>query len=385
MTIAPLDLLLLLGSLQGVILATILWFSRKGNRLSNRLLAGLLGLLALMSWAVGTPIPNPFVSLLTDVVPFINVMPLGPLIFFYAKSVIDPQFRLGRAERLHFCPVVLDWGGTLIAWTFLVGVTLGVFSPQDRPTWERIVTEYNTYVDIPRWMSVAVYLLLARRWLNRQQPTSQDPEALRLPHAIRWLRQFLNVFLVFQVLWLVHLVPYIVPATRAALLQQFGWYPIYIPIAFLIYWLGLKGYLHARSEVAVATLRKTAPPTLPPEVAVVMVERLRHAMEADRLFLDTELTVEKVGKHLGIAPKIISSVLNGHLRKSFNTFINEYRVEAVKQRLTDPTPALTLTGTAFECGFNSQATFQRTFRQQTGLSPTEYRNRLVKNNAQIRI
>jgi AraC-like DNA-binding protein len=53
--------------------------------------------------------------------------------------------------------------------------------------------------------------------------------------------------------------------------------------------------------------------------------------------------------------------------------VNEYRVEAVKRRMLDPAqPPLTLVGLAFECGFNSQATFQRAFRSATGQSPGEY-------------
>jgi len=34
---------------------------------------------------------------------------------------------------------------------------------------------------------------------------------------------------------------------------------------------------------------------------------------------------------------------------------------------------LTIAGIAFECGFNSQATFQRTFKELTGQSPSEFR------------
>ena len=40
---------------------------------------------------------------------------------------------------------------------------------------------------------------------------------------------------------------------------------------------------------------------------------------------------------------------------------------------------LTITGIAFESGFNSQATFQRTFRQMTGQSPREYKQLNITN------
>ncbi|MGV3558887.1 helix-turn-helix domain-containing protein [Larkinella arboricola] len=375
MTIPPLDLILLLGTAQGFILAILLWFNRKGNRLSNRLLAVLVGLLASASLAVGIPVANWQISLFLDLAPLIMAMPIGPLIYFYTRSLLDPGFRLGKREKRHFWPVIIDWGSKLIGWIFIIGVFAGVFDHTDNRKVGYLMDEYNTYADIPRWISVTVYLLLTYRWLNRFQ--SENPP-LTEPHRVnmRWLRMFLKVFLGFQVIWFIHLVPYIIPATRNALLDAFGWYPIYIPIVVMIYWLGLWGYLHSRTPVLPEPARKVSATVLADELVRETSGGLIRAMETDRLYLDPELSVEKVGRHLQVSPKTISAVLNQHLGKSFNTFVNEYRLEEVKQRLNDPVNAnLTLTGIAFECGFNSQATFQRTFKQMTGVSPKEYLNR----------
>ncbi|GAB3641837.1 helix-turn-helix domain-containing protein [Spirosoma arcticum] len=373
MTIAPLDLILLLGSLQGFILAILLWTSRKGNRLSNRLLAGLIGLLALMSLAVGVPVANRWISHALDLFPFFMVMPLGPLIYFYAKSILDSAFSLGRTERLHFYPVVLDWGAKLIGWVFISGLLLGFFQQEQGPTWGRIMNEYETYADIPRWLSVTIYLILTRQLLQQQQHAHNVGNTGSQQPNLQWLRQFVNVFLIFQGVWLVHLVPYIIPALREPLLDRFGWYPIYIPIVILIYWLGLKGYFYARNSPVSVANRKVSATPIPAETVDRAVYLLTTAMATDKLYLDPELTVEKVGRHTQLPPKTVSFVLNQHLQKSFNTFVNEYRVEAVKGQLTNSANEyLTLTGIAFECGFNSQATFQRAFRQTTGVSPKEY-------------
>lgn len=103
------------------------------------------------------------------------------------------------------------------------------------------------------------------------------------------------------------------------------------------------------------------------------LEALQKAMEHDRIYLNPELTLNEVVKITVIPQKTISAVLNQHAGKSFNEFVNEYRVEEVKRRLSGSYPEhLTITGIALECGFNSQATFQRTFKQFTGVSPTEF-------------
>ncbi|GAB3319438.1 hypothetical protein GCM10027299_11940 [Larkinella ripae] len=377
MTIPPLDLILLLGTAQGFILAALLWFNRRGNRLSNKLLAALVGLLASASLAVGIPLTNAWVNLFVDFVPLIIAMPFGPLIYFYTRSLLEPGFRLGKAERRHFWTVVIDCGSRLMAWTFLIGLLLGVFGHEDGRKVGGWMDDYDKYADIPRWISGTVYLVVTYRWLHRfRQQTAVVTEAQRL--HLRWLRQFLLVFVAFQTIWLLHLIPYIIPATSNALLDAFGWYPLYIPIAVIIYWLGLGGYFHSRSTVLPEPepVRKPGATVLPDELIQETTAGLRRAMETDRLYLDPELSVEKVGRHLQVSPKTISAVLNQHLGKSFNTFINEYRLADVKRRLSDSAYAnLTLTGIAFECGFNSQATFQRTFKQMTGFSPREYMNR----------
>ncbi|CCH57090.1 transcriptional regulator, AraC family [Fibrisoma limi BUZ 3] len=370
MTLPPLDLILLLGSVQGFILAVLLWTSRKGNRVSNRLLARLIGILALASLAVGNPSSNVWVRHAIDLLPFFIIMPVGPIIYFYVQSVLNPEFRLGSRERRHFYPMLLDCGAPLMGWTFIIGALLGVFNPKDGPNWGYVMDEYNAYVDIPRWISCTIYLVLTHRFLARQ---SAGPASETEGQRRRWLRQLVNVFLGFQVIWLLHLIPYIVPAWRDPLLDQLDWYPIYIPITIMIYWLGLRGYLHARISAADITIRKPSTASIPAETVAKTAYSLKTAMETDKLYLDPELTVEKLARHVQLPPKIISSVLNQKLQKSFNSFVNEYRIEAVKQRLTNSASEhLTLTGIAFECGFNSQATFQRTFKQMTGVSPKEY-------------
>ncbi len=368
MTLPPLDLILLLGALQGFILALLLWTSRKGNRLSNRLLALVIGILALASLAVGNPSQNIWVSYTIDLLPFFIIMAVGPLIYFYAQSVLNPAFRLGRAERRHFWPIVLDWGAPLLGWTFVIGANLGLLDPRNGRHWAYLMGEYNAYVDIPRWISVTIYLGLTRQFLAKQSVVSEADQ-----HRHRWLRQFVNVFLGFQVIWLLHLIPYIIPNLREPLLDKLDWYPLYIPITIIIYWLGLRGYLHARMAPANRTTRKAITTSVSAETIEKTVIVLTLAMETDKRYLDPELTVEKLAQHVQLPAKTISFVLNQHVGKSFNMFVNTYRIDAVKQRLSaSGNEHLTLTGIGFECGFNSQATFQRTFRQTTGVSPTEF-------------
>ena len=368
MNISFFEILFLLGCLQGSIMACLLWTSRKGTRLSNRLLATLMALMASACLAVAIPVANGWIVLLLDLFPLVMVMPFGPILYFYTRSLLTPGFRLGRREKRHFLPVVLDWGAKIIGWIYVGGLLLGVFRQEDGPAWGHVMDQYNTYVDIPHWISITVYLWLSHRLLSRHVPLGEaGAEATH-----RWLATLHRAVAGLQVVYLLFLIPYVIPAFHNAVLDFAGYAPVYIPMVAIIYWIGMKGYLHAQRTAEPAAPKKTA--AAPPAgVAEAVMEALRKAMEEDQLYLDPELTVEKVGRHLQKPPKTVSSVLNGHAGKSFNQYVNEYRVEAVKRRMGAPAqPPLTLVGLAFECGFNSQATFQRAFRTATGQSPGEY-------------
>ena len=81
-------------------------------------------------------------------------------------------------------------------------------------------------------------------------------------------------------------------------------------------------------------------------------------------YLEPELTLSELAKQLNISTSKLSQTINNGLGKNFNDFINEYRVEAVKKMMLDEKKSnFSLLGIAQECGFNSKATFNRTFKK----------------------
>lgn len=72
-------------------------------------------------------------------------------------------------------------------------------------------------------------------------------------------------------------------------------------------------------------------------------------------YLNPDLSLRTLAEELNIHPNQLSWLLNEHLDKNFNDFINHYRVESFKSLLLDPkNSAITIMGLAFESGFNSK-------------------------------
>lgn len=369
-----LNTIILLGSLQGFILSGLLCFG-SGNKTPERILAALLFLLSLASLNIylsesGMP---PVVGFILSVVPTIIFMPFGPLIYFYARYLLEPTFRIERKHIVHFLPVVIDILPAVAAWGILVAQSITTVRPDDLQLWNNLIGQYNSYSDLPRWISITIYLFLAKKYVLKV--ATAVPQAEKFKRHVPWLISFLNVFLVFQAIWLVFLVPYIIPGSRFTVLYYVGYYPIYIPLAVLIYGLGIKGLLHSRLNAK----SESTGIKLTPEQSNKLVNAITKAMEQDRLYLEPQFDLAWLVRHVESDQRTVSHVLNQYFLKSFNAFVNHYRIEEVKRRMASPdSEHLTLTGIAYECGFNSQSTFQRAFRQATQLTPKEYQQQVVK-------
>lgn len=348
---------ILLGAIQGLIFAGLLFFTAR-NPFASRLLSALLFLMALASCKLYGSIAGwfdaPFMRWVDAFVPMIVIMPIGPLVYFYMRSMLEPDFRLSRKDRIHFYPVLIDLGPQLTALIFVLGMMMGIFVNDSQP-WGRFIDQYNVYADIPRWGALSFYVWMAGR-LVRQYPAS--------PYY-GWLRQVVRFFMVFQGIWLVYLIPYVIPRYTDIVLDLVDWYPIYIPMAVLIYWMGIRGFLVAQKEFPVRKEKAAFAPG--------GAERLTRAMTEDRLYLDPALNLALLAAHTGISQKTISAILNQQLQKSFSEFVNEYRVNAMKERLLlGDIRTQTIAGIAFDCGFNSLPTFQRAFKAITGQTPREF-------------
>jgi AraC-like DNA-binding protein len=90
---------------------------------------------------------------------------------------------------------------------------------------------------------------------------------------------------------------------------------------------------------------------------------------------DSSLTLPKLARHLGSNTNYVSRALNEGLGMGFSEFVNRERSENVAAMLRDRRED-NLLDLALEAGFSSKATFNRSFDQRFGVSPSAYRKGL---------
>jgi YesN/AraC family two-component response regulator len=108
----------------------------------------------------------------------------------------------------------------------------------------------------------------------------------------------------------------------------------------------------------------------------VIYEKMLHAMQSEKLFIHSNLSLQELSNILSIPSHHITQTLNEFVRQNFYDFVNSYRVNEFKKRVDKgDAENFSLLGIAFDCGFNSKSSFNRIFKNTTGLTPSEYRNK----------
>lgn len=108
------------------------------------------------------------------------------------------------------------------------------------------------------------------------------------------------------------------------------------------------------------------------------IVKLKNIMETN-IHRDHDLNISTLADRSGIHEYQLRALINQSMGyRNFREFLNSYRLEEVQSALSDPVfDAAPITTIAFDSGFNSIPSFNRVFKAQFGVAPTEYRDRQI--------
>lgn len=114
---------------------------------------------------------------------------------------------------------------------------------------------------------------------------------------------------------------------------------------------------------------------------VSLFHQLIELMKKDCLYLDSSLKIATLADKLKTNTRYLSQVVNHQTGENMARFINRYRVEEVKQQITDPANNyLTIFAIASMCGFTTKSTFHKCFKEITKMTPKDYVEQFKKSN-----
>lgn len=330
--------------------------------------------------------------------PMNHTLLMGPAIYIYIKSLLNPSFVFSKKDRYHFIPGML-----YILWTIIVAITDQLILKRYYLMDGQNDPDFDTWYQVIGFFSLMVYLLLSLRYyLNYRNFIDQELSYADNLH-FTWVRNFLIAcFLYFFAtitLDVLRLLGFDIGY------QDTWWY--YLLFALIFYYIGITGYANSieqKKKFEVDFYRyQTKDTVLPDEQEAITIseevkndaevisnldsgiqvndssvppewkEKLEMVMLMEKLYRNPELTLSDLAIHLGTNPSFLSKIINRSFEKNFNDFVNQYRVLEVKEQLSNPELAnLTIMSLAYDAGFNSKATFNRAFKKFTGDNPKKY-------------
>ncbi|MFR9560854.1 MAG: helix-turn-helix transcriptional regulator, partial [Rikenellaceae bacterium] len=109
-----------------------------------------------------------------------------------------------------------------------------------------------------------------------------------------------------------------------------------------------------------------------------VIEIIKAALSTNFGFRNPTYRIKDLSDETGIPTTEISQVLNSYFGMNFADFINDYRIEEMKELLLKPdVEQYNLHILSEQCGFNSKASFYRIFKNKTGVTPMQYRKQHI--------
>jgi AraC-like DNA-binding protein len=362
-------ILIYAGIVQGFYMAFLLNHNKRQNA-ANKYLAILLSVMSLSIAHSVFVIPE-IHKTLNDPFrikePFL--MLVIPLIWLYVKKLEQPQLRFSSKIILHFMPFIL-----------FMSVNIPAFVHASNPARAYFLTQNPVLFNVTIWavllVQYSVYLFQIVKITHKVKIKAQQEFSNIDQVDISWLNTFLYAFIIVFI---------VVAIMFAGAIHNFGteWLPPLVSVVFAlsIFVLGYKGLfqksIFSNTDVSEISEQIPAESAKPKNIDIALSVNLQKYMDLHKLHRDPELTLTSLAKLVSMSRNQLSEVINSGLESNFYDFVNKYRVEDVKQLMNNPRfKDYTILAIAFEAGFPSKSTFNTVFKKFTGLTPSEYRNRL---------
>lgn len=112
-----------------------------------------------------------------------------------------------------------------------------------------------------------------------------------------------------------------------------------------------------------------------------IVEQLQQLFEKEKIYLDSELSIDYLSSQLGVNRTVLSKVINHHIGCTFPTLLNHYRINEAIRLISNPeTQNYKMEAISSMSGYNNRQVFHSAFKKETGLTPIEFKKVLLSSN-----
>lgn len=295
----------------------------------------------------------------------------GPLLYLYVKSLATENFRLKPFALLHLIPVVS------------ISIHRSLVTP---------VAIYSSFAENPLYIYNKVYytlliLSLISYWFFSLKLIVQHKKNIpnhfsnySSKNSLGWLISVLTLFLFLFVTDL--FISFVIKVFDVNF-QKFSFLSFNLTVfTFIMIFFGINQsviynkprIVNKEPENSENHEPRNSRSTINEKQVEELTKIVYQYLKNKKPYLNPEYSLQMMAEDLNISRHKLSEAINNGQKKNFYKLINEFRVEEVKEMLANSAFShYTLLGIGLECGFNSKTSFNRIFKEETGLTPTEYK------------
>ncbi len=290
----------------------------------------------------------------------------GPFLYLYIDKLLDDNPIFTWKDSTHF-----------YAYIILVFIHLVFFTNQQ-------ITSGNLNENDPFYIlyfiralflifSLVIYGTLVMWLVKRHQKKMTLVYSFESPKiTLSWVHYIAIIFILSYIVYAIIFLLYIMNAEFISSLYAIPGVGLTL-ISFMVSYFGSRQpelYILSESEPDDFLSRLTESDTK------ALATRISNYMENEKPYLNPELTLDDLSGKLDMPVSHVSQIINGQLDRNFYSYINQYRVEEAKNRLTDPQfENKTVLKIGYDSGFNSRNAFNMLFEKYAGMSPAQYRQK----------
>ncbi len=285
----------------------------------------------------------------------------GPLIYFYFKRV-TLQYQFRKIDLLHALPtaviVMLTIPVFLLPLEEKLRVMFGVGALDKMP--------YLVYGFSTKLLSLLIYGFLVLRIYMRSNKYDWIPL-----DAKKWIRNLAVLTQVYVISYFIYGFIIIEVIPKSAFLYNIQ----IVAMASMVLYIGYKSYMRPNLFVTGYGEKKNkyTKSGLTPSFSQELKEQLMKLLEEEKIYRQNDINLATVSDKLGTTRHNTSQVINEHFGLNFFELINKYRIDEAKEILkNDKKKSLNIIDVAYEVGFNNKVTFNKSFRKQLSLTPSQY-------------